>query len=249
VSPATDALAGRVALVTGAGQGIGEGIAHELARQGAAVAVNDYHPDRAERVAGEIVAAGGRASAAPADVTNLDAVAAMVAAVESELGPVDVLVNNAGIPADGFVPRTFREMPPEDWDKFLRLNVYGVLNGCKAVVDGMCERGFGRIITVSSEGGRIGMPTGISLYGAGKAGALGFSRHLAAELVDTGVTVNSVALGLMAKGPDDDRRPPWPTARLGTAADVAGAVCFLASDAASWITGQVLGVNGGGAMI
>ncbi len=242
-------MSGRVALVTGAGQGIGEGIATALAADGLSVAVNDFHADRAERVADAIVAAGGRALAVTADVTSLDEVLGMVATIERDLGPVDVLVNNAGIPADGFVPRTFREMPPEDWDKFLRLNVYGVLNGCKAVVEGMCKRGWGRIVTVSSEGGRIGMPTGISLYGAGKAGALGFSRHLAAELVGLGVTVNSVALGLMAKGPDDDRRPPWPTARLGTADDVAGAVCFLASDAASWITGQVLGVNGGGAMI
>ena len=113
----------------------------------------------------------------------------------------------------------------------------------------MCERGWGRIITISSEGGRVGLPSGISLYGAGKAGALGFSRHLATELIGTGVTVNSVALGLMATGPDDDRRPPWPTARLGTPDDVAGAVCFLASERASWITGQVLGINGGATTI
>jgi NAD(P)-dependent dehydrogenase (short-subunit alcohol dehydrogenase family) len=242
-------LAGRVALVTGAGRGIGEGIATTLAAEGAFVAVNDVHADRAERVAAEIVAAGGRALPVAADVTDFDDVVRMVGAVDAALGPLDVLVNNAGIPADGFVPRTFRDMPVVDWDKFVRLNLYGVLNGCKAVVDGMCERGWGRIITISSEGGRVGLPSGISLYGAGKAGALGFSRHLAAELVGSGVTVNSVALGLMATGPDDDRRPPWPTARLGTPDDVAGAVCFLASDAAAWITGQVLGVNGGGAMI
>jgi 3-oxoacyl-[acyl-carrier protein] reductase len=242
-------LSGRVALVTGAGQGIGEGIAVALAVEGATVAVNDYHADRAERVVTRITDAGGRSVSAVADVTDLEAVLAMIADVETALGPVDVLVNNAGIPADGFVPRPFRDMPVEDWDKFIRLNLYGVLHGCKAVVNGMCERGWGRIVTVSSEGGRVGLPSGISLYGAGKAGALGFSRHLAAELIGTGVTVNSVALGLMATGPDDARRPPWPTARLGTPDDVAGAVSFLASDAAAWITGQVLGVNGGGAMI
>lgn len=242
-------LSGRVALVTGAGQGIGEGIAVALAAEGATVAVNDYHPDRAERVVTRITDAGGRSRSTVADVTDLEAVLAMIADVETALGPVDVLVNNAGVPADGFVPRTFREMPVEDWDKFIRLNLYGVLHGCRAVLDGMCDRGWGRIVTISSEGGRVGLPSGISLYGAGKAGALGFSRHLAAELIGTGVTVNSVALGLMATGPDDTRRPPWPTARLGTPDDVAGAVCFLASDSASWITGQVLGINGGATTI
>jgi NAD(P)-dependent dehydrogenase (short-subunit alcohol dehydrogenase family) len=169
----------------------------------------------------------------------------MVGEVESTLGPVDVLVNNAGIPTEGFVPRRFRDMPVEDWDRFVRLNLYGVLHCTKTTVDGMCERGWGRIVTVSSEAGRMGLPTGVSLYGASKAAAIGFSRHLAVELVETGVTVNCVALGLMATGPDDARRSPWPTARLGRPDDVAAAVCYLASDAAAWVTGQVLGVNGG----
>jgi NAD(P)-dependent dehydrogenase (short-subunit alcohol dehydrogenase family) len=242
-------LEGRVALVTGAGQGVGAGIARALAAEGAAVAVNDLHADRAERVATALVEGGASAAPFAADVTDLDAVRSMVADIEVGLGPVDVLVNNAGVPADGFVPRAFRDMPVDDWDKFIRLNLYGVLHGCRAVLDGMCERAWGRIVTVSSEGGRVGLPSGISLYGAGKAGALGFSRHLASELIGTGVTVNSVALGLMATSPDDDRRPPWPTARLGTPDDVAGAVCFLASDGAAWITGQVLGVNGGATTI
>jgi NAD(P)-dependent dehydrogenase (short-subunit alcohol dehydrogenase family) len=235
----------RVALVTGAGQGVGAGIAAALGAAGAAVAVNDLHGDRAAAVAGQIGAAGGRAHPFEADVTDLGAVEAMVAAVAATIGPVDVLVNNAGIPADGFVPRPFRAMPVADWDVFVRLNLYGVLHGVKATVDGMCDRGWGRIVTVSSEAGRMGLPGGISLYGASKAAALGFSRHLALELLGTGVTANCVALGLMATGPDDARRPPRPTTRLGDPADVAAAVCFLASDEAEWITGQVLGVNGG----
>ena len=238
-------LADRVALVTGAGQGIGAGIARALAAEGAAVGVNDLYADRAEAVATEIETAGGRAFAVAADVTDFAAVNAMVASVEATLGPVDVLVNNAGIPADGFVLRRFREMPVADWDRFVQLNLYGVLHCCKAVVDGMCDRSWGRIVTVSSEAGRLGVGFGISLYGAAKAGAVGFSRHLATELIETGVTVNCVSLGLMATGPDDARRPPRPTARLGTPEDVAAAVCYLASDAAGWVTGQTLPVNGG----
>jgi NAD(P)-dependent dehydrogenase (short-subunit alcohol dehydrogenase family) len=242
--PAEAGLDGRVALVTGAGQGVGAGIAAALAAQGAAVAVNDVAADRAEGVAADLQKDGARAQAVVADVTDLAAVRAMTAAVERELGPVDVLVNNAGIPP-GFRLRPFRELPVEDWDAFVRLNLYGVLHCAKATVDGMCDRGWGRIVTISSEAGRMGLPTGVSLYGASKAAAIGFSRHLALELVGTGVTVNCVALGLIARGREDDRRPPWPTARLGRPDDIAGAVCYLASDAASWVTGQVLGVNGG----
>ena len=238
-------LAGRVALVTGAGQGIGAGVARGLGAEGAAVAVNDLHADRAASVVAEIEKAGGRAWPIATDVTDLNAVHAMVASIETELGAIDVLVNNAGIPADGFVLRRFREMPVEDWDKFVRLNLYGVLHCVRGVVDGMCDRGWGRIVTVSSEAGRVGVGFGISIYGAAKAAAVGFSHHLATELIGTGVTVNCVSLGLMATGPDDDRRPPPPTARLGTPEDVAAAVCYLASEQAAWVTGQTLPINGG----
>ena len=238
-------LDGRVALVTGAGRGVGAGVAAGLATGGASVAVNDLDRGRAESVADRLSAAGARATSCVADVTDWDAVSSMAASVEGTLGPVDILVNNAGIPADGFTLRAFRDMPIEDWDRFVRLNLYGVLYCTKATVDGMCERGWGRIVTVSSEAGRRGLPSGVSLYGAGKAAAIGFSRHLALELIGTGVTVNCVALGLMAAGPDDDRQPPRPTERLGRPEDVAAAVAYLASDGAEWVTGQVLGVNGG----
>ncbi len=237
-------LDGRVALVTGAGQGVGAGIARALAAEGAAVAVNDLHVERADGVVSEIVSAGGHAVPAIADVTDLDAVRAMVTDVGASLGPVDVLVNNAGVP-EAFKLQRFRDMPVEDWDKFIQLNLYGVINCIHSVVDGMCDRGWGRIVTISSEAGRIGVGFGISLYGAGKAGAIGFSHHLATELIGTGVTVNCLSLGLMAASPDDPRRPPPPTARLGRPEDVAGAVCYLASDGAEWITGQTLPVNGG----
>ena len=237
-------LDGRVALVTGGGRGIGAGIARALAAEGAAVAVNDLHLERADEVVSEIIAAGGRAVAAIADVTDLEAVRTMVAEVETTLGPIEVLVNNAGIP-EGFKLQQFRDMPVEDWDKFIQLNLFGVINCIHAVVDGMCDRGWGRILIISSDAGRIGDNMGISLYGAGKAAALGFSRHLATEIIGHGVTVNCLSLGRMAASPDDLRHPQRPTTRLGRPEDVAGAVCYLASDAAEWITGQTLPVNGG----
>jgi 3-oxoacyl-[acyl-carrier protein] reductase len=204
----------------------------------------DLHRERADAVVAEIVAGGGQAVPAVADVTDLDAVRAMVSATEASLGPIDVLVNNAGVP-EGFALRRFREMPVEDWDRFIRLNLYGVLHCVHSVVDGMVDRSWGRIVTISSEAGRIGVGFGISIYGAAKAGAVGFSHHLATELIGTGVTVNCLSLGLMAVDADDARRPPPPTARLGRPEDVAAAVCYLASDAAEWVTGQTLPVNGG----
>jgi NAD(P)-dependent dehydrogenase (short-subunit alcohol dehydrogenase family) len=239
-------LTGRVALVTGAGQGVGAGIAAALAAAGAAVAVNDLVPERAAAVADGLPAA----VAVPFDVTDLDAARAGVAAAAAALGPVDVLVNNAGIPAAGFPQVTFRESDPELWRRFVDLNLYGVLNCTHAVVGGMCDRGHGRILTISSEAGRTGLGIGVSLYGAAKAGAVGLMRHLAVEVAPAGVTVNCLSLGLM-----DNVGGEWadamaarvPRRRLGSPADVGAAVVFLASDEAEWITGQVLPVNGGAA--
>jgi 3-oxoacyl-[acyl-carrier protein] reductase len=241
-------LSGRVALVTGAGQGVGAGIAAALAGQGAAVAVNDLEAARAEEVAAQITAAGGTAVSAPFDVTDGDAVAAGVAAVVDTIGPVQVLVNNAGVPAAGFPLTPFREMDPELWDRFVDLNLYGVLHCTRAVLEPMCEAGWGRIITVSSEAGRVGINLGVSIYGASKAAALGFMRHLAVEVAPTGVTVNAVSLGLMDNVPGE-----WaeavartvPRRRLGSPQDVGAAIAYLASDEADWVTGQVLPVNGG----
>ena len=243
-------LTGRVALVTGAGRGVGAGIARALAGQGAAVAVNDLSSARAEAVAGEIAGIGRRAIGLAADVTDPAQVTEMVAATERGLGPVDILVNNAGIPARGMVVRQFRDMTPPDWEPFIRLNLYGFLYCIHAVLEGMCDRGWGRIVTVSSEAGRMGTALGISLYGAAKAAAVGFSRHLAVELGTSGVTVNCVSLGTMdypaASAADHSSRARrYPTGRLGQPTDAAAAVVFLAADEASWITGQNLPVNGG----
>ena len=241
-------LTGRVALVTGAGQNVGAGIARTLAQQGAAVLVNDRFEQRAASVAGEIAAAGGRAAHCAFDVTDAKAVAAGVKSGEARLGPIDVLVNNAGIPVDGMQLQPFREMPPDAWRRFVDLNLYGVLHCTRAVLDGMCGRGFGRIITISSEAGRIGLPFGVALYGAAKAAAVAFTRHLAREVGPFGVTANALSLGLMGNVPEAMRAAlagQHPTRRVGSPEDVAGAVVYLASREAGWVTGQLLPVNGG----
>lgn len=245
-------LSGKVALVTGAGQNVGEGIARLLAKHGAAVAINDLYPDRADGVAAAILASGGAACAAPFDVTDPGSVISGIAQVNESLGPVDILVNNAGVPPDmGVVP--FREMDPKAWAQYVDLNLYGVLHCTKAVVDGMCERGWGRVINVSSGAGQTGINLGISIYGAGKGAALSFMRHFAMEVAGNGVTANTVALGIIDNHGDPSVAASLaarvPTKKLGTPEDVAPAVLFLASEEASWITGQILGVNGGSLMV
>jgi 2-hydroxycyclohexanecarboxyl-CoA dehydrogenase len=227
-------LDGKVALVTGAGQGVGVGIARVLADQGATVIVNDLFADRAGSVAAEV---GGRSS--PFDVTDLDAVRAGF----GDAGPVDILVNNAGIPADGFPQVDFKDSDPALWRRFVDLNLYGVMNCTHTALPGMCDRRWGRVITIASEAGRVGLPIRVSLYGAAKAGAIGLMKHLAHEVGPLGITCNALALGGMEGIPADPSRNPIP--RLGTGRDVGATVAFLASDGAEWITGQVIPVNGG----
>jgi NAD(P)-dependent dehydrogenase (short-subunit alcohol dehydrogenase family) len=235
-------LTGRVALVTGAGQNQGAGIARALASRGAAVAVNDLVGERAEAVAKEIAARGGRALAIPFDVTDLAAVRAGVARAERELGAVGVLVNNAGVP-EGMGVAQFREMDPALWRRS------GDVHCCKAVIDGMCTRGFGRVITISSGAGQTGLALGVSLYAAGKGGAIAFMRHLALETARFGVTANTLSLGLMSNAGNADVTAALaktvPVGRLGTPEDVGAACVYLASDEAAWLTGQTLGLNGG----
>ena len=238
-------LTGRTALVTGAGRNIGRGIACALSARGAHVAVNDLDAGRADDVVSEIRSAGGDATAVAGDVCDPAFVADAVATIGGARGGVDILVNNAGIPGT-FVPTPFRESAPEDWEPFLRLNLYAVLHCTRAVIDGMCERGWGRIVTVSSEAWRVGVPFGISMYAAGKAGAIGFTRQLATEVGPDGVTCNCVALGEMDNLPGaDELAERYPTRRVGRPDDVAAAVVYLASEEASWVTGQVLPLNGG----
>lgn len=239
----------RTALVTGAGQGMGAIVAERLAATGVRVVVNDLDKQKCQAQVDKIAAAGGQAIASAFDVTSFDAVTAAVDALVSQGVVIDILVNNAGNAGAKAVNQVgFRELPADEWDDYLKVNLYGVLNCTKAVIDGMCERGWGRVITISSEAGRQGLDVNVAVYGVAKAGAAHLMRHLAREVSAEGVTTNAISLGLMDNVPEEfaDRIiRQIPARRLGTGHDVAGAVNYLISEDASWVTGQTLVVNGG----
>jgi NAD(P)-dependent dehydrogenase (short-subunit alcohol dehydrogenase family) len=241
-------LSGRVAVVTGAGQNVGAGIARALAAQGATVYVNDIVEERAQQTVDAIVAAGGAASTAPFDVTNYDAVTDAIGA-GGAIGTVDILVNNAGNGgAEGMGLTQFRDSEPAGWMGAINVNLFGVLHCSRAVINGMCERGFGRVVTISSGAGITGLRIGVSPYAAGKGGAIAFMRHLAIENARDGVTANTLALGLMQpenSGPVDALAKQIPVGRTGTPEDVGFACVYLASNEASWITGQTIHLDGG----
>lgn len=246
-------LDGKTALITGAGQGVGAGIARTLAEQGALVAVNDIDKARADDVVRAIRGAGGQAHAMPFDVTDLGAVADAVRTFERQVAPIDILVNNAGNAGAGaFQPTPFRATDPADWRRFAEVNLFGVMNCAKSVIDGMAARGHGRIVTIASGSGVIGQGIGVSLYAAAKGGAIAFMRHLAIESAADGITANTIALGLIdpaASGREAtvtrEMAARLPVGRIGVPED-AGALCaYLASPEASWITGQTFHLNGG----
>lgn len=241
-------LTGRTALVTGAGQGVGAGIALALAAQGARVAVNDLHAERAATTVASIRSAGGSAIVAAFDVCDYGATSAGMREVEAELGAIAILVNNAGVPP-GMGVRQFRETTPDQWRPYIDLNTYGVMNCSHVVTGGMCERGHGRIITISSGAGTVGTSLGISAYGAGKGGGIAFMRHLAMELAGKGITANSIAVGLIDNHADPSvtahMAKTVPVGRLGQPREIAALAVYLASDEASWMTGQTLQLNGG----
>jgi 2-hydroxycyclohexanecarboxyl-CoA dehydrogenase len=241
-------LTGRVALVTGAGRGVGAGVAEAMAHQGAAIAVNDIDCDRAAATAARIVEAGGTARVVAFDVTDQLAVTEGLAEARSAVGPVDILVNNAGIPTSGVPLMPFVDTDAALWHRFIDLNLYGVIHCAHAALPSMCERGWGRVISISSEAARNGVDLGIAVYGAAKAGSVGLMRHVAREVGPFGVTWNALSLGVM--GPlesefSERMARSVPRRRIGLPSDVAAAAVFLASDEAEWITGQVLPVNGG----
>ncbi len=246
-------LEGHSALVTGAGQGVGRGIAHCLAGAGCSVAVNDFVPQRADAVVEEIEAAGGRAMPAVFDVTDF---AGVISAVE-RIGPTDILVNNAGNAGPlGFNFGPFAESQPSDWERYFAVNLFGVMHCTRAVLPGMIERQDGRVVTIVSDAGRWGEPY-MGAYAAAKAGAAGFSRAIAREVGRHGVTVNCVALGSIGASEDSQEQTveavereqrqlrSYIVRRRGRPSDVAGLVTYLVSPLASWITGQTYPVNGG----
>lgn len=261
-------LKNKSVIVTGAASNIGRGIALAFAEEGAAVAIADVDEPRARLVATEALARGAsRAMAVRADVSQWDDVRAMVTTVEAALGPVEILVNNAGWVVD----RLFVDKPRTEWEKEVQINLWGMINCTRAVMDGMISRSRGTVVSIASDAGRIGeFREGV--YGACKAGVIALTKSLARENGRHNVRFNVVCPGTTLPSPDeeisatslwstaemkvwlrDEMREriakAYPLGRLGTPADIAPAVLFLASDAASFVTGQTLSVSGGYTMV
>lgn len=242
-------LTGKRALVTGATGGIGGAIAKALAAQGARVALSGTRADKLEALAAEL---GGGAVALPCNLADRAAVDALVPAAIQAMGGLDILVNNAGLTRDNLALR----LKDEDWDQVLEVNLSAGFRLAKAALRGMMKARFGRIVSITSIVGVTGNP-GQANYAASKAGIIGMSKALAQEVASRGVTVNCVAPGFIASpmtdALDDAQKERLlatiPQGRLGAGSDIAAAVAYLASDEASYVTGQTLHVNGGMAMI
>lgn len=242
-------LDGKIALVTGGSRGIGRAVAIELAKEGAAVAIN-YAGNKAaaEEVQSIITQMGGKAMIIQADVSDEKSAMQMVEEVIAQLGGIDILVNNAGITRDGL----FIRMKEEDWNAVINTNLTGIFNCTKVAAKYMMKKRSGRIINMSSVSGIMGN-AGQTNYAAAKAGVIGFTKSLAREMASRGITVNAVAPGFIATDmtaamPEKAQEhvlTSIPLGKMGNPEDIANAVLFLASDKASYITGQVIHVDGG----
>jgi 3-oxoacyl-[acyl-carrier protein] reductase len=246
-------LEGRVAVVTGASRGIGKAIAIELSVRGAAVMVNYNRSSQdAETVVAEINASGGKAAAFMADVSDFEQAGRLIKETVDQLGCLDILVNNAGITRDTLIMM----MKEEDWENVISTNLKSTFNCSKAAIRHMMRKRYGRIINISSVAGQMGN-AGQTNYSASKAGQIGFTKALAREVATRNITVNAIAAGyidtdIWASVPDEARQAALsiiPLGRKGQPEEIAYAVAFLASDQAGYITGQVLGVDGGMAMM
>lgn len=247
-------LKDKVVIVTGGAGGIGAALCQRFAEEGAKVAVFDLNAQAAERVAGELKEKGVSAASYAVDISQYQDVAAAVARAEAELGPIDVLVNNAGWDHAA----RFLDTDPALWQKLVAINLMGPLNLQHTVVRGMAARGQGRVINIASDAGRVGS-SGESVYSACKGGIIAFSKTLAREMARKQINVNVVCPGptdtalfrdFAGEGESGDKlrgalAKAIPFGRLGQPGDVVGAVCFLASDDAAFITGQVISVSGG----
>lgn len=240
-------LAGKVAVVTGGGSGIGRACSLRLAEDGAAVAIWDLNPEGAQQTVAMIESAGGRAIACVGDAADAKQIAKSAARTRSELGPVTILVNNAGI--TGFC--SFGKLDEEAWDRMMRINLKGPFLCTHEVIDDMLAAGWGRIINISSSSAQTGAPA-MAHYAASKGGVIGFTKALAMEYAASGITVNNIPPGfvdtpMLRSSPldIDAAAAVAPMKRPGKPEDIAAACSYLASEAASYVTGQTLSVNGG----
>ena len=246
-------LKDKTVLVTGGANGIGAAISRRLAEEGCAVGILDLDAAAGEKVAGGITTAGGKASRYGVDITDYEAVARAVETFEAAFGPVAFLVNNAGWDRAA----NFLDTTPEFWRKVIAINLYGPLNVTHVVLRGMSARGFGRVVNIASDAGRVGS-SGEAVYSACKGGIIAFTKTLARELVGKGVILNTLCPGptdtailrSFLEGPDGARiaeglKRAIPMRRLGVPEDYPGLVAFLLSDDAAYITGQTISVSGG----
>lgn len=241
-------LEGKVALVTGAAQGIGKAIALTLAKNGADIVVSDINLEKAQETSKEIEAMGRKSIAIKVDVSKYEEVEKMIEKIISEFGRIDILVNNAGITRDKLILR----MTEEDWDAVVNVNLKGTFNCTKAAIRHMSKQKSGKIVNIASVSGEMGNP-GQANYSASKAGVIGFTKTIAREFAQRGINVNAIAPGyietpmtdVLPEKVKEELKKMIPLERLGKPEDIAQAVLFLVSEASSYITGHVLNVNGG----